>query len=51
MYNNVDANLLQYIFEWDPTKTTTKYYPAVDLSRQNIYEAQYQQKDFQLVQK
>ena len=29
MYNNGDANLLHYIFKWEPTKATEKYYPAV----------------------
>ena len=49
MYNNGDSNLLQYIFEWEPTKTTTKYYPDVYLSSQKIYEAQSQQQYFFLV--
>ena len=26
-YNNCHANLIQYIFEWDPMKTTTKILP------------------------
>ena len=46
MYNNGDANSLQYNFEWEPTKTTTKYYPYVGLSRQKIYADHSQQKDF-----
>ena len=42
MYNIGDVNLLQYIFKWEPTKTTTKYYPAVGVSREKIYAAQSQ---------
>ena len=49
MYNNGDANMLQYIFEKNPTKATTKSYPDVYLSRQKIYEVQYQQQEFLLV--
>ena len=33
MYDNGDTDLLQYIFEWEPTKTTKKAYPDVGLSR------------------
>ena len=44
MYNNVDANSLQYNFERDPMKTTTEYYPSVGLSGQKIHAAQSQQK-------
>ena len=29
MYNNGDANPIQYIFEREPTKTTKQYHPAV----------------------
>ena len=39
MYNNVDVNLLQYVFEWDPTKTTKNSYPDLGLSEQKIHEA------------
>ena len=41
MYNDGDANLLQYIFELDPTKTTKTYYPDVgSLKAEDIYKAQ-----------
>ena len=49
MYNTVGANLLQYTFEQEPTKTIKNAYPAVVLSRQKIDEVQYQQQDFLLV--
>ena len=40
MYNNVDANLLQYIFEWKPTKTATKNLPnCSSLKAEYIYAA------------
>ena len=51
MYNNGDVNLLQNIFEWEFMKTTQKYYQAVDLSRQKIYEAQPHKQGFVLVRK
>ena len=37
------------VFLWEPTKTTTKSYPYLGLSRQNIDEAQYWQQYFLLV--
>ena len=46
VYNNGDVNSLQYTFEWEPKKSTKKYYPDVVLSMQKIYEAQSQQQDF-----
>ena len=39
MYNNVNDNWLQYIFEWDPTKTTKQSYLAVGISTNKKYEA------------
>ena len=42
MYNNGDANSLQYVFEWELTKTTKEPYPAVGISRQKIYVEQSQ---------
>ena len=47
MYNNGNANSLQYILGREPTKK--KSYPAVGLSRQNLYAAQSKQKYFLLV--
>ena len=49
LYNNGNANLLQYTYEWEPEKTTTKPYPAVGLSGQKIDEEQYQQQEFLFV--
>ena len=49
IYNDGNANSLQYIFEWDPTKKTTKYYPDVGISGQKIDDAQYQQQDSLLI--
>ena len=48
MYNNGDANLIQYIFEREPTKTNQSS-PDLGLSMQNIDGAQPWQKDFLLV--
>ena len=49
MHNNGDAKSLQYIFEWEPTKVTTKDYPYLGLSGQKTYAAQSQKKYFLLV--
>ena len=49
MYNNGHASFPQYISEWDPTKTTKKYYSSVGLSTQKIYAEQYQKLGFLLV--
>ena len=49
IYNNGNTNSLQYIFEWEPAKTTKISYPAVGLSRQKIYVEQSQQQYLLLV--
>ena len=36
MYNHGDVNLLQYIFEQEPTKTKTKSYPAISDMKQLV---------------
>ena len=48
LYINGDARFIQYIFQLEPMKTTTKYYPAVGISRQKMDEARSWQQDLLL---